>query len=45
MANLLALTVLGVMAYGYFKKPKDHMAEQFEDDKPVGESLNSKDYY
>ncbi len=45
MANLLALTVLGVMSYGYFKKPKDPMAEQFEDDKPVEESLNSKDYY
>jgi uncharacterized membrane protein len=44
MANLLALTVLGVMAYGFFKKPKDPLAEQFEDDKPVQET-QFKDYY
>ncbi len=44
LANLIALTVLGVMGYGYFKKPKDPMAEQFEDDKPV-EDFKSKDYY
>ncbi len=44
MANLLALTVLGVMGYGYFKKPKDPLAEQFEDDKSV-EEVSLKDYY
>ncbi len=43
MANLLALTVLGVMAYGYFRKPKDPMAEQFEDDKQL--DVGPKDYY
>ncbi len=43
-ANLIALTILGVMGYGYFRKPKDPMAEQFEDDKPV-EETNLKDYY
>ena len=41
MANLLALTVLGVMAYGLFKK-KDPAEELFEDDKPVEEP---KEYY
>ena len=43
MANLLALTVLGVMAYGLLKK-KDPAEELFEDDKSV-EDFKAKDYY
>ena len=42
LANLVALTVLGVMAYGYFKKPE--FEEQYEDNKPV-EEFKIKDYY
>ncbi len=44
LANLVGLTVLGVMGYGYFKKPKDPMAEHFEDDKSVAD-FKAKDYY
>ncbi len=44
LGNLIALTVLGVMGYGYFKKPKDPMAEQFEDDKSMTQ-FKGKDYY
>jgi uncharacterized membrane protein len=44
MANLLALTVLGVMLYGFRKKPEDPLAEQFFDEKPM-EDFDAKEYY
>lgn len=44
LANLVALSILGVMGYGYFKKPKDPMAEHFEDEKSWTD-LKPKDYY
>jgi hypothetical protein len=44
LGNLVALTVLGIMGYGYFKKPKDLMAEHFEDEKKFSD-LKERDYY
>jgi hypothetical protein len=44
LANLVGLTVLGIMGYGYFKKPKDPLAEHFEDDKSAAD-FKAKDYY
>lgn len=44
LANLVGLTVLGIMGYGYFRKPKDPMSEQFEDDKSAAD-FKAKDYY
>jgi len=44
LANLVALTVLGVMAYGYFKKnPEEEFEEQFDDNNSV--EANTKEYY
>jgi uncharacterized membrane protein len=45
LANLIALSVLGVMAYGYFRKPKDPMEEQFSDEKSFEEVSQPRDYY
>ncbi len=45
LANLIALSVLGVMAYGYFRKPKDPLTEQFNDEKSFEEVSQPKDYY
>jgi heme/copper-type cytochrome/quinol oxidase subunit 2 len=50
LANLVALTVLGVMGYGLYRKKsgtqqefEQQFEEQFEDDKEMG--FESKDYY
>jgi len=45
LANLIALTVLGVMGYGYFRKKPDPLAEQFEDEKSLEEVSKPRDYY
>lgn len=43
LANLVALTVLGVMAYGFFRKKEPEFGSQFVDDK--SEEFEQKDYY